>query len=312
MKPQHERLLARARRAFGDVSPEVAIGKTRAITGPGKIPDSEKAAQEAMKKLLDGKEPTSDELVALEFVIRVMRPALLTKKGLLPPLDAQGQNLHPPLLIDRWEKFRQNAETRLGSVGRIDHASGRHIGTGFLVRPDALATNRHVLDVLTGGSSILRRGDAIVRFHAEANEQEPPDTKAKLLRVIDVHPRLDIALLEVELSAARAPLPIDFDATPEDGHPIVVVGFPAKSDESNPLFGEAIFGRFSGVRRGALGELVEPDDPRIYHDCTTLAGNSGSPVFSLLTHKVIGIHRSGAFAYRNEGVVAREIRTVLA
>jgi len=42
--------------------------------------------------------------------------------------------------------------------------------------------------------------------------------------------------------------------------------------------------------------------PTLFHDCSTLGGNSGSPVFQLETGRVIGIHRSGFFMYRNEAV----------
>ena len=77
------------------------------------------------------------------------------------------------------------------------------------------------------------------------------------------------------------------------------------------LFGDAIFNGRYGVKRGALGELMDPDTPWVYHDCTTLGGNSGSPIFSLVSHQVVGLHRSGAFTYRNEGIVAAEVKTLL-
>jgi hypothetical protein len=38
------------------------------------------------------------------------------------------------------------------------------------------------------------------------------------------------------------------------------------------------------------------------HDCSTLGGNSGSPIFSMKTGRVVGLHRDGYFLYRNEAV----------
>lgn len=312
MKLNHEQLLKRALRAFGDVTPKEAIAKTRAVIGPEKIPDSEAAAQQAMEKLLDPRkgEPTTEELMALEFVIRIMRPAPLSRGGLLDPLDMGAGNVHPPATVDRWNAFRTAVQPLLGSVGRIDHAHRGHVGTGFLVKPNVLATNRHVLDQLSGGAGVLLPGQAHVRFNCEFGANEPPDTRARLTRVLDVHPTLDIALLEIE-ATDRVTLLLDPASTVEDGHPIVVIGFPAESSGSNPIFADAVFSGKYGVRRGALGEVMDPADPVIHHDCTTLGGNSGSPVFSLLSHKVIGIHRSGWFCYRNEGVMAREIEAIL-
>jgi hypothetical protein len=311
MKLDHERLLKRAARAFGDVSPAEAVAKTRAIIGPGKIPASETAAEAAMTKLKHGEAPDPSELLALEFVIRVMRPAPASHAGLLDGLDVGSGNVHPPATVTQWNAFRTAVRPLLDAVGRIDHPQLGHIGTGFLVAPDRLATNRHVLDQLSGGTGILPTGGATVRFKCELNETEPPATKARILRVLDIHPRLDIALLEIEQNAARPTLPLDVATPLEDGHPVVVIGFPAESAGSNPLFGDAIFNGRYGVKRGALGELLDPDAPLLYHDCTTLGGNSGSPIFSLASRQVVGIHRSGAFTYRNEGLAAAEVQTVL-
>jgi V8-like Glu-specific endopeptidase len=41
---------------------------------------------------------------------------------------------------------------------------------------------------------------------------------------------------------------------------------------------------------------------RVYHDCSTLGGNSGSPLFSLRTARVVGLHCEGYFMYRNEAI----------
>jgi endonuclease G len=40
----------------------------------------------------------------------------------------------------------------------------------------------------------------------------------------------------------------------------------------------------------------------LYHDCSTLGGNSGSPVLSLADASVVALHRDGYFTYRNEAV----------
>jgi len=304
-----ERLWRRAQRAFGERTPAEAIATTRAIIGPGVIPNSEIAAQRAMEKLKNGDSPTSEELVALEFVIRIMRPAPLSHGGLLDALDAAGGNLYPSSTVEQWDKFRAAVQQGLASVGRIDHPALGQIGTGFLVRDDVLATNRHVLDHLTGGTGVLLPElGAIARFRCEYGEQEPPETKAQLLRAMKPHPTLDIAFFEIDASANRKPLLLDSVTRVEDGHPIAVIGFPSEGSGANPLFADAIFSGKYGVKRGSLGEVMDPADPLLFHDCSTLGGNSGSPVFSLVSHQVIGIHRSGWFTYRNEALAIKEFQ----
>ncbi|HEY1052898.1 MAG TPA: serine protease [Prosthecobacter sp.] len=307
MQSYHDRLLQRALRAFGDLPPSEAIAKTRAITGPGGIPASEALAVSAMKKLRHFIAPTQEEVLALEYVIRIMRPAPLTRDGLLDPLDDGAGDVHPPATVGRWNTFRVNVQSILRSVGRIDHLQLGHMGTGFLIGPGLLATNAHVLTFLTQGTGILAPGSARVRFNCELGAQEPAPTRASILGVAAVHPELDIALLQIEENADRVSLSLDLDTQVEEGHPIVVVGYPAESSASNPLFQEAIFKGKFGVRRGALGEVLSAQAPVLHHDCTTLGGNSGSPIFSLQSEKVIGIHSSGTFTYRNDGVTAREI-----
>src|SRR5262249_2718761 len=55
------------------------------------------------------------------------------------------------------------------------------------------------------------------------------------------------------------------------------------------------------------GEVIAAESSRFYHDCSTLGGNSGSPVVSLKTCELVGVHRSGDFMYRNESVPATSL-----
>jgi V8-like Glu-specific endopeptidase len=42
-----------------------------------------------------------------------------------------------------------------------------------------------------------------------------------------------------------------------------------------------------------------------------LGGNSGSPLVSLSTGELVGVHASGYFSYRNTGVAAGELAAFL-
>lgn len=47
------------------------------------------------------------------------------------------------------------------------------------------------------------------------------------------------------------------------------------------------------------------------HDCTTLGGNSGSPVLSLESGKVVGLHFAGRFGIGNSAVRVSTIKALL-
>src|SRR5439155_24334594 len=105
------------------------------------------AAQAAWDKLRNGDAPGADDLAALEIVIRLLRPAPLSRRGRLDDLpDQQGHNLYPKEFKDAWATFRPLVNPLLPSIGRINLSDGTHVGTGFIVDDGVLATNRHVLD----------------------------------------------------------------------------------------------------------------------------------------------------------------------
>jgi S1-C subfamily serine protease len=296
-----KRLRHRAARALGAHTVEQAVTKVRAIIGTD-IPASESDAQAAWNKLRNGDTPSANELQALEIVIRLLRPAPLSIAGALDDLpDQLGGQLYPQDLKDAWSTFRTRVQPLLYSVGRIDFTEGRQVGTGFLVADGVLATNRHVLDDLTFGTGALAAGRARVLFQREKGRTDAPDQIVMIEGVVRVHQNLDIALLAV----AKLGRPtVDIDATPVDeGHQVATLGYPAADPERNPLFTPSIFRGDFGFKRAAIGEVLDGGrSPSLYHDCSTLGGNSGSPVFSLQTCRVVGIHRAGFFMYRNEAV----------
>lgn len=299
--PNLQRLLARANRALGEHDIPDAVAKFRAIIGTT-IPAGEVEASAAWTKLRNGEAPTPDELMALEIVIRLLRPAPLSRAGQLADLpDQQGHNLYPQELKDQWSAFRAKVQPLLYSIGRVNLTDGTHIGTGFLVADDLLATNRHVLADLSFGTEVLRPRTAQVVFQGEDGTANRPEHIADIRGARDVHPTLDIALLE--LAPTSRPVPVISAASLAEGERVVAIGYPAKDGARNPLFLDSVFAGKYGVKRAALGEVLDGSaTPDLFHDCSTLGGNSGSPIFSLETAEVVGIHRGGFFMYRNEAL----------
>jgi endonuclease G len=296
----HKLYLARAARAFHNKPIGEVLEKIKAIVGPGNMPPIEqsKLAEQAITRMQGGKKPTPKQLAALEFVIRLMRPVPLSQEGVLANLQPDVSPSFPD-----WPAFQESVKPHLYSIGRIDLLPKEGIGTGFLVSDGIVVTNKHVLDVLSKGTGVLEKGQGVVRFKFEAgiaDDEEP----TKITGVVAVHDALDIALLKVEkqkFTKARKALTVDPKPV-ENGHPVVAIGYPFDDSKRNPLFISALFGGKFGVKRAAPGEVTSTGPQSIYHDCSTLGGNSGSPVLSMKSALVVGLHRDGYFLYRNEAV----------
>jgi hypothetical protein len=305
---REQMLRDRAARALGNHQVAEAVAKVRAIIGPANIPDSEPLAQAALDKLHNGDSPTVEELTALEIVVRLMRPVVYSRGGELSDLpDEAGHNLYPADLKDKWAAFRTRVKPLLPAIGRVETKSGNHVGTGFLVAEGLLATNRHVLGALTFGAEVLAPAAARVVFKQEVDAVNPPAEIVPLEGVAAIHPKLDIVLLSVA-PLGRPVVEIDSAAVDESTQ-VATIGFPGRDPINNPLFLSGVFGNGFGVKRAALGEVLDGSAaPALFHDCSTTQGNSGSPIFAIESGKVAGIHRAGYFMYRNEAVDAPSLR----
>ena len=75
------------------------------------------------------------------------------------------------------------------------------------------------------------------------------------------------------------------------GLPICAIGFPAENTKFyDPGHIDPIFRGIFDAKRVAPGEILCVSDQRIDHDCTTLGGNSGSPLVDLDSGQVVGLH----------------------
>jgi S1-C subfamily serine protease len=300
----------RATRALSGQQVADAVAKVRAIIGPQHIPNSEAEAQQAHEALQRGEVPTPAQLEALEIVIRLLRPVMYSRNGALADLPDDNRNLYSQEDKDHWSAFRARVQPLLYSIGRIERGN-QHKGTGFLVADGLLATNRHVLAALTSGSEVLAPGSARVVFKQEVDATNPPEHIVPIEGVAAIHPKLDMVLLTLP-PLGRPAVTVSTIAA-EEAARVVVVGYPARDPANNPQFLDGVFGGTFGVKRAALGEVLDgTETPQLFHDCSTTQGNSGSPIFDLLTGHVVGIHRAGFFMYRNEAVDAAALGAFIA
>ncbi|MBO0935995.1 trypsin-like peptidase domain-containing protein [Fibrella sp. HMF5335] len=242
-----------------------------------------------------------DNLARLESIVRLdgSRPSFMIRDGAVDLTTSPAGNWADQINADL-----PNLGQMLRCVGRIDDpkASQQFDGTGFLLAPNLLLTNRHVLDVFgekqRNGVWKLRKG-ITVNFGHEFQTNTPPRVR-KLKSVLfcgpDLSPEVnhadtDMALIELEPVPAGEALPLflGLDLTPDwavEGTFIYTVGYPANPGMPAPGSGvtftllEELFKSTYGIKRLAPGQLMPLDagfTPRtLAHDATTLGGNSGS------------------------------------
>jgi endonuclease G len=303
-------------RSYGSLSLDAAGPRFRAIVGTDNLPDTPegKLAKSALEKFKNGDPdgPTPPELAALEYLIRLVRPAPLFRNGVPDNFAAPEFDRAFP----EWSSFQNLIPRWAYSVGRIDRVKGDPAGTGFLVAPrldrdpPLLVTNNHVLDVISYGVRKLARGQATVRFQWEygcPQTEQPVD----ILNVAATHDTMDACVLRIAHvdMTHREPFLLATQS-PEVYAEVVAIGYPFEDKSRNPLFIPQIFGTNFGVKRGAPGCVTSLGQKAsaVYHDCSTLGGNSGSPLVAMSTGAVVGLHTGGGFLWRNESIDCLALR----
>ncbi|KUL51439.1 hypothetical protein ADL22_06505 [Streptomyces sp. NRRL F-4489] len=272
------------------------------------------AGASALDKLAEGRgdEISDDESFGMEAVVLLEgRPALLVEGQDFPPQQGDWAVL---------DAHRAAIRETLARVGRVEvsgHLSLDWLGTGFLVGPETVMTNRHVAVEFargTGDDWVFQQGLGAALDIGEECRSGPETADGgpsyEVTGVLGVHEDVDLALLRVAPylggSALPTPLAIAADAPPDlPGHPVYCVGYPAWDGRRNePESMRRIFMDVYNVKRLQPGTTtgLEPEGNVMRHDCSTLGGNSGSPVVDLTDHRVLGLHFGGRYGLGNYAV----------
>jgi hypothetical protein len=266
--------------------------------------------------------PTTESIAADEVVVG---GSLYTHPSLYAGATAiRDDERIPRPWLDKVNRNRATIERTLRSVGRIQlhyfdprHPSqlrslgyevGLVIGTGVVVGDRVVMTNRHVAD------EFARVDAGVPAFRKDARSEIEPvvlidfggiyDDLPDLHRVEDIlylaaEGEPDVALLKLKEAPGRpAPPPIPLQTVEPAGRTFprdaFVVGFPT-TDPSDSRVPDLF--RTLRVKRVSLGQIKGESDydqqKRLYHNCTTLGGSSGSPLVDLETGMVWGLHFYG-------------------
>jgi endonuclease G len=283
--------------------------------------DHEETADIALRKLEEGRhhEITPPEMFVLEAIVMPQnRPVVFIRDGVYEDVGAPWEHLNGA-------EVRSRITPLLASIGRVELPNASWVpygGTGFVVGPNLLMTNRHVARLFTEGVGdrglIYRSGDAALDFKREVDTPADDREAYVIVRSVKmVHPYWDMALLEVEnLPAGHPPLKLSVHA-PEDlaGRDVVVVGYPARDNRNDLDLQDRIFARKYNVKRLQPGQLrpranvlsFEQTVNALTHDSSTLGGNSGSAILDLQSGEIVGLHFAGEYLKANYAVPAYEL-----
>jgi len=300
---------------------EAAFGQPDALESlaeSARLPTPERQlVRTTIDKLRLDQELTPSEQFAVEaIIIPDQRPAI-------DVVDGDFTVTHPLWRHLAAEPIKAALRKALPSVGRVE-VSGipglPYGGTGFVVGPRLLMTNRHVAELFSSG--LGRTGLSFrpgLRSAVDFKRERGRNVRQllRVRRVVMIHPHWDMALLEVEGLADRNP-PLTFSLeTPEQlaGRDVAVIGYPAfdprnPADVQNQVFGGVYY--VKRLQPGKLGarRAVRSFDHAVSamtHDASTLGGNSGSAVVDVASGRLVALHFAGAYLDANFTVPSWEL-----
>lgn len=266
-----------------------------------------------------------DEYFGVEAIVLLEgRPAILVQGEDFAPQEGDWS------VLDAARTAIRASLTRVGRVEVTGHPSLDWVGTAFLVGPDTVMTNRHVAVEFArtdgagwtfqeGMSARVDPGEELAPVPAPGPGPVAAPAAGpvpyEVTDVIGIHPDVDMALLRIAPPLAGGPLPTPLAVAADapavlPGRPVYVIGYPAWDGRRNePESMRRIFMDVYNVKRLQPGTATEftPGGLVMKHDCSTLGGNSGSPVFDLADHRVLGLHYGGRYRLGNLAVPLWEL-----
>ncbi|MEG3125350.1 DNA/RNA non-specific endonuclease [Sphingomonas sp. GB1N7] len=267
-------------------------------------------------------------LPLLEAIVRLTgRPPMLVcdDKVVMEPL--------PDFPVGTDLKIRA-LEKWIPSVGRVEflNANSNWGGTGSVVATrgtDLLVmTNRHVAKLVAkrqyDGSGVFVRNAAGIRCGAEIDFREEatsiPGDRSRTVAVAAIDYladdlAADVALLRIAPGAFPLPSVIGLaDTEAAFGDLVALIGYPAFDPRNDADAQARYFHDVYDVKRFAPGQVMQAltGTATLQHDCTSLGGNSGSPLVDLNTGRIVGLHFSGQYGVGNSAVGVGTIKALLA
>lgn len=257
-----------------------------------------------------------------EVVIQELAPVFRVSNNALE-LDGKGEKF--------WaERLAGQADLLAGilpSVGRVEARLGGNryiaLGTAWVTSDGLLVTNRHVARFFAqhGRDGLVFRQaipgptpmDCRIDFSDQPNDADGIRIPADGIVFLSKEDRPDIALMRLseDVRARFRPLELRQESLLKDDH-VAAIGFPEHDERARTEDIRRVFGDVFGCKRFAPGFVKSVGEDTIVHLCSTLGGNSGSPIIELGSGQVAGIHFGGYFDRENYAEPASAIRAIVA
>jgi hypothetical protein len=274
---------------------------------------------------------TADLPPGLEAIIlRFGRPAFFVHKNSFSVADTPSSS---QAVNDQVNKAKAKIDEAIPRVGRINLRDHRMswVGTGWLVAPNVIVTNRHVArefaesDGAGGFAFVVNHAGRTTKADLDLyrEHESPKELVFRLPKVLWIEPSQkghhDVAFLranEAGDEGEKQPTPIKLmtDAEFAEVQPdrwLAVIGYPAYSIYNNAQDQQRIFQGVFDVKRLQPGTIRTSGAGQLLHDATTLGGNSGSLVLDLETGKAIALHFGGNEGENNFAVTVPVVRQLV-
>lgn len=280
--------------------------------------------------LIEDRFPQNGNVSRVGRIIRRFRPGIATVDGTLNQPASDLLWLHQSAR-DKAEEIVANHSAAIGriEVQRPDQ-TWLAVGTGWVTSAGGPGENARIVTAGHVACHMLKPDFRLARrlssrgfspeifrptricFADDPTAPQANDITANIATVIWPHTAWDMMICELDQSLAVTPPPIEEGANWQAlvGAPVAVLGYPIQSGDIPPALGEdgfvQVFEGKIGVRRlspgiftaagqspGTVSTPAHASHAALLHDASTLGGNSGSPVFSLESGNIVGIHTDG-------------------
>lgn len=267
-------------------------------------------------------------MVAEAIILTVGRPVLDIKAGqAVVELTAVESRIWRERLSAAANLIAPNIPA-VGRIELVNHPRGvSWIGSGWLIRDNIVVTNRHVAEIFaeaSGAEFVFRPGfdgspmRANIDFLEEFENQQSHEFPLFKILHIERGGGPDLAFLRIEPPPGmELPQPVTLATnSPDIGEQVAVIGYPARDPFfPNQELMRKIFNDRFDKKRLAPGLVTGKSSDRLFHDCSTLGGNSGGQILSLKSGRAIALHFAGTLFSKNHAVpidiVAQRLDDVL-
>jgi hypothetical protein len=314
---------------FLDRFPHLAGGSSGGLEGLESVEHSVDDAAKAVRVMQENTGETIDR--GLEAIIlKFGRPAYFVQDDTFDTERTPSTSKTVDSVVNKARAVIEAAIPRVGRINLRDHRAP-WVGTGWVVAPNVLVTNRHVAREFAE-----RQGEAFVFIEAEdgrsakayldtyREHQRHKEAVFRLKKVLWIEPQAkghaDVAFLSIDERSEDdlgQPRPIELmDDSSYNALPLqawaAIIGYPAYSIYNDAQDQQRIFEGVFNVKRMQPGLITaKRNDGVVTHDATTLGGNSGSAVIDLASGKAVALHFGGLEGQTNNAVAAPVVASLL-